>query len=582
MAKITLLSPLLANQIAAGEVVERPASVIKELLENSIDAGATKIEIEILGAGIKRILVRDNGQGIDYADLKLALARHATSKIRNLDELENLTSLGFRGEALASISSVSNLTLTTRALNAEHAFRVSASGSNMNTNIIPASHPTGTSIEVNDLFFNTPARRKFLKTEKTEYLHIQEIIKREALARFELNFVFSSNNKLIFNLTSANNHAEKIRRVSLLCGVQFIENSMYIDTKVDNLHLYGWLGLPTFSRASSDMQYFYVNKRSVRDKMISHAIKSGYQDVLYGGRFPTFVLFLEIAPNLVDVNVHPAKSEVRFHKSRDIYNFIMGAISRAVTDANPEHVSNTNNYVDNANNASNTNVYASSAVNNLFVPNSNNLNLFASKQQQLNDDLKVPPLGFAIAQIHGIYILAENADGLIIVDMHAAAERITYEKLKIAYAGKNIAAQSLLIPITLNLEACEVNCVNEYAKWFKTLGFELQILGVNVVAIRQIPTLLAQQQAEKLVIAVIHDLLKFSVSSKIAECLNEVLATMACHGSVRANRKLTIFEMNALLREMEQTPSANQCNHGRPTWTALSLTQLDQLFLRGR
>jgi len=581
MAKIALLNTLLANQIAAGEVVERPASVVKELLENSVDAKASKIEIAIMDAGIKSILVRDNGCGIGFDDLKLALARHATSKIHSLDELENLKSLGFRGEALASISSVANLTLTSCAANAEHAFKVIANGSNTYTSIIPASHPQGTSILVEDLFFNTPARRKFLKTTKTEYLHIQEVIKREALAEFAVNFTFTANNKTVFNLLPANNHTEQIRRVSILCGEQFTENTLYIDTKTHNLRLYGWLGLPTFSRTSSDMQYFYVNKRCVRDKMINHAIKSGYQDVLYGGRFPAFVLFLEIEPNLVDVNVHPAKSEVRFREAHTIYNFIMATVARAVSDANPSHIAGSSNVI--IANSTNTNNYQQkisySSKNKTFTGNSPSL---FQPENALNNDFKIPPLGFAIAQIHGVYILAENAEGLIVVDMHAAAERITYEKLKAAYDEQEITAQNLLVPITLNLNEQEINCLNEHEKWFETLGFKLQILGLNTIAIRQIPALLSQQQAQQLVNCVIKDLLKFNVSTKIKQHLNEILATMACHGSVRANRKLTLTEMNALLREMEQTPSANQCNHGRPTWISLSTTQLDQLFLRGR
>jgi len=585
MSKIALLNQRLANQIAAGEVVERPASVIKELLENSIDAKSSKIIIEIENGGVKRMLVRDNGQGIAKSDLQLALARHATSKISSLEQLENLQSLGFRGEALASISSVSKLTLTSCPQGSEQAFQICANGVQMQTKIIPASHPIGTSIEVCDLFFNTPARRKFLKTDKTEYLHIYENVKRQALAHFELSFVLINNGKTIFNLPKATTFTEKMRRLSLLCSPEFCANCVNVDVKQDNLHLFGWIGLPTFSRATADLQYFYVNLRSVRDKLVSHAIRTAYQDVLYGGRFPTFVLFLELLPNLVDVNVHPAKSEVRFRDATNVHNFLFGSIKRTLADIRPQ----TNLSLSEQNlspqglsfgfNQINSPSSLNFAVNNSAnYPNLQNY----SQNLKLTNNLEIPPLGFAVAQIHGIYILAENQNGLIVVDMHAAAERITYEKLKKAYAQSAIAAQNLLIPVTLNLSEQDLDCAVQFSQWFKQLGFDLQRLGTQTLAIKQIPSILAQQKAADLVADVITDLRKYQTSNKVLEHIHQILATMACHASVRANRKLTIIEMNALLREMEQTELSGQCNHGRPTWTELNLQALDKLFLRGR
>jgi len=580
MSKIALLDPRLANQIAAGEVVERPASVVKELLENSIDAGAQKITIEINSGGVKRILVRDDGSGIAFADLPLALARHATSKISSLDELEQLQSLGFRGEALASISSVANLTLTSQHKNDDKAWQIKASGRQMQPQILPAAHPIGTSVEVCDLFFNTPARRKFLKSEKTEYLHIYEAVKRQALAHFDLSFVLQNNGKTIFNLPPAKTASEQMRRVNLLCGSDFCANCVNLDAEQENLRLWGYVGLPTFSRASSDLQYFYVNGRSVRDKLVAHAIRSAYKDVLYGGRFPTFVLFLELAPNLVDVNVHPAKSEVRFRDSRLMHNFLFGAISRALADVRPQTVINTAQITadDEVNTSSNFKPQASLS----YAPISYSTNSNYGKNEPNANNLTMPPLGFALAQVHGVYILAENDKGLVLVDMHAAAERITYEKLKLAYAQNGIAAQNLLVPVTLNVSTQDAECAIEFKDWFKKLGFELQRLGAQNLAIRQIPSLLAQQKAADLVSDVISDLRQYQISHKITEHIHEILATMACHGSVRANRRLSILEMNALLREMEQTELSGQCNHGRPTWTLLNMSDLDKLFLRGR
>jgi len=584
MPKIALLNPRLANQIAAGEVVERPASVIKELLENSIDAGSSKIDIEIKGSGIKQILVRDNGCGIDYDDLNLALARHATSKIHNLEELEHLQTLGFRGEALASISSVSHLTLTTRTKNSDCAWQITAQGLQMHTAILPAAHPVGTSILMQDLFFNTPARRKFLKTARTEYLHLHESIKRQALARFDINFSLRNEGKEVFNLSPAIDKPQQERRINILCGKQFTDNCLYIDEKQDDLHLYGWVGLPTFSKSNIEQQFFYVNGRFVRDKLVSHAIRSAYADVLYSGRHPAFVLFLDIFPNFVDVNVHPAKSEVRFHNSQLIYRFIMGTIARALADTKPQISDLEEDTSDIPQNTPQINKsdYQQLPLTSKFSSFTTSRNYVVAPKSPAVDHFTIPPLGFAIAQLHGIYILAQNEKGLIIVDMHAAAERITYEKLKTAYEQEGIAAQNLLVPVTLNLSDAQINVAAEHSSWFQTLGFELQILGEESLAIRQIPALLSQSGAQKLVIEVIDELSKYQISSKIQDSIHQILATMACHGSVRANRILTIPEMNALLRDMERTNRSDQCNHGRPTWVQMTTKQLDQLFLRGQ
>jgi len=600
--RIALLSPRLANQIAAGEVVERPASVLKELLENALDAGASKIEVEVEQAGIKRLLVRDNGLGIEADDLPLALQRHATSKIKDLTDLERVASMGFRGEALASISSVSRLTLTSRRKDAEHAFAVQTEGRDMRVQVQPAAHPFGSSVEVCDLFFNTPARRKFLRSEKTEFDHLQEVLKRLALARFDVAFSLRHNGKSVLNLPPASEPNEQARRVSMLCGNQFLEQVLPIGIERNGLKLSGWIGLPTFSRSQADLQYFYVNGRAVRDRLVAHAIRQAYRDVLYHGRHPVFVLFLELDAALVDVNVHPTKHEVRFRDSRMLHDFLYGGLHQALAEVRPQTLTSTP--TEPLETSSQTPIQqnemrlAEAPITSTWQATGSGLQSkpvsFAVREapalyrdyfaplQENPAEAEIPPLGYALAQLKSIYILAENQHGLILVDMHAAHERITYERLKQAISSEGLRGQPLLVPQTLALSEREADCAEEQSACFAKLGFELQRLSSESIAIRQIPSLLGQADAEALVRDVLADLLEYGSSDRIEGHIHEILSTMACHGSVRAGRRLTLQEMNALLRDMERTERSNQCNHGRPTWTALDMPALDKLFLRGR
>ncbi|MFP5426212.1 MAG: DNA mismatch repair endonuclease MutL [Gammaproteobacteria bacterium] len=626
-SRIQLLSPRLANQIAAGEVVERPASVAKELLENSLDSGAKRIEVEVEQGGVKLLRVRDNGSGISPDDLPLALARHATSKIRELEDLEGVLSLGFRGEALASISSVARLTLTSRTADASEAWQVETEGRDMTPRVQPAAHPVGTSVEVRDLFFNTPARRKFLKAEKTEFDHLQEVIRRLALARFDVGFHLRHNGKTILSLHDAPDEIARARRVGAICGPGFLEQALPIDVERNGLRLWGWVGLPTFSRSQADLQYFFVNGRAVRDKLVAHAVRQAYRDVLFNGRHPTFVLFLELEPNGVDVNVHPTKHEVRFREGRTVHDFLYGTLHRALADVRPEDQlaapaaasemvrpsgqqagefgpqgemrlaspvleqpqAQPQQFSSSGAGAGYQYQYtprpsqplpvaeAQAAYREFFAPLPGGAS--SSLPESAGD---VPPLGYALAQLKGIYILAENAVGLVLVDMHAAHERIMYERLKVAMASEGLSGQPLLVPESLALSQREADCAEEHAQWFQRLGFELQRLGPESVAIRQIPALLKQAEANRLVQDVLADLMEYGTSDRIQAHLNELLGTMACHGAVRANRRLAIPEMNALLRDMENTERSGQCNHGRPTWTQMGLDDLDKLFLRGR
>ncbi|MDL5594530.1 DNA mismatch repair endonuclease MutL [Bacillus subtilis] len=624
LRRIHLLSPRLANQIAAGEVVERPASVIKELLENSLDAGARRIDVEVEQGGVKLLRVRDDGCGIPSDDLPLALARHATSKIRDLDDLERVMSLGFRGEALASISSVARLTMTSRTADADQAWQVETEGRDMEARVQPAAHPVGTSVEVRDLFFNTPARRKFLRAEKTEFEHLQEVIRRLALARFDVAFHLRHNGKTIFALHEARDEISRARRVASVCGSAFLEQALPIQVERNGLHLWGWVGLPTFSRSQADLQYFYVNGRMVRDKLVVHAVRQAYRDVLYNGRHPTFVLFLELDPAAVDVNVHPTKHEVRFREGRTVHDFLYGTLHRALGEVRPEDqlaapaavapvvrptgleagefgpqgemslaanvlerpvaepawrpTASSGGYAPPSRPAGPVGTAeARAAYREYFAPLPDSAPVSLPESQG-----DIPPLGYALAQLKGIYILAENAQGLVLVDMHAAHERITYERLKIAMASEGLKGQPLLVPESLAVSQREADCAEEHAAWFQRLGFELQRLGPESLAIRQTPALLKQAEASQLVRDVLSDLLEYGTSDRIQAHLNELLATMACHGAVRANRRLTVPEMNGLLRDMEQTERSGQCNHGRPTWTQLGMDDLDKLFLRGR
>ncbi|QJD58979.1 DNA mismatch repair endonuclease MutL [Pseudomonas sp. gcc21] len=614
MSRIELLSPRLANQIAAGEVVERPASVIKELLENSLDAGALRIDIDVEQGGVKLLRVRDDGVGIVEKDLPLALSRHATSKIRDLDDLERVATLGFRGEALASVSSVSRLTLTSCAEGADQAWQVETEGRDMASRLQPAAHPRGTTVEVRDLFFNTPARRKFLRTEKTEFSHLEEVVKRLALSRFDVAFNLRHNGRSVLGLRPARTEQEARRRVASVCGPAFVEQSLNIDSERDGLRLWGWVGMPTFSRSQADLQYFFVNGRMIKDRLVAHAVRQAYRDVLFNGRHPTFVLFLEVDPAVVDVNVHPTKHEVRFRDGRMVHDFLFSTLYRALADQRPgEQVQGLAEHTPEAvlvasglsagvfsgqthmplaepaaawtagspqqfsERPSATAIAgATEAYGNLYGSASD------SPRPALPDGQDVPPLGYAVAQLHGVYILAENAQGLVVVDMHAAHERITYERLKLAMDQEGLRSQPLLVPESIAVSQREADCADEHVAWFNRLGFSLQRMGPESLAIREIPSLLRQADAPQLVRDVLADLMEYGTSDRVQAHLNELLGTMACHGAIRANRRLTLTEMNGLLRDMEQTERSGQCNHGRPTWTQMSMPELDKLFLRGR
>ncbi len=606
MARIHLLSQRLTNQIAAGEVVERPASVIKELLENSLDAGSDRIEIEIEQGGIKLIRIRDNGQGIDKEDLPLALSRHATSKIAELEDLEHVASLGFRGEALASIASVSRLSLISRTPKASKAWKVETEGVDMDSKLSPAAHPVGTNVEVRDLFFNTPARRKFLRTEKTEYKRIDDIVKQLALSHFNTTLSLQHNQRQIHKFEKARSPQEQQRRVSQICGPAFIENSVNIDIEQNGMRLWGWVSLPTFSRSQADMQYFYVNGRTIRDKVVSHAIKQAYRDVLFHGRHPVFVLFLELDPAEVDVNVHPTKHEVRFRESRAVHNFLFSVLHKALAAVRPEdhfHDTNSDNYssqiIENNSSQSTINFSSYNLQNSSNYDGGDRNRAFVNQvENQLagydafrnvselaplpESDGDIPPLGFAIAQLHGIYILAQNTLGLVIVDMHAAHERITYEYMKTASSSEGIKVQPLLVPISIAVSEKEADLAEEHNSYLQSLGMEIERLGPESISLRQVPTILANANVEQLLRDVLSDISDHGTSDRLEAHRDEILSTMACHGSVRANRLLTIPEMNALLRDMEHTERSGQCNHGRPTWVQQNLSELDKLFLRGQ
>jgi DNA mismatch repair protein MutL len=600
-ARIHLLSQRLSNQIAAGEVVERPASVVKELLENSLDAGADRIDIELEKGGIKLIRIRDNGVGVEKEDLPLALNRHATSKIKELDDLEKVVSLGFRGEALASISSVSRLAMISRTPDASEAWKVETEGRDMDAKLSPAAHPPGTNVEVRDLFFNTPARRKFLRTEQTEYKRIDEMIKRLALSRFDVGFNVQHNQRVVHRYESAVSESEIIRRVSQICGSAFMDNTVSIDMEANGVRLRGWVSLPTFSRSQSDLQHFYVNGRAIRDKLVSHAIKQAYRDVLYHGRHPAFVLYLELDPTLVDANVHPTKHEVRFRDGRLVHDFLFSALHRSLADVRPadslEPALSEDSIAESPNmyrqssmrySGSGGGSYGSMLSRNDIqnqLQSFSDFNASASGAQpsfQDNEDEEIPPLGYAIAQLHGIFILAQNAHGLVVVDMHAAHERITYEYMKSAMSDDGIKTQPLLVPVALAVSEGEADCAEEHKQALGQLGLTLERIGPESISIRQVPVILKSADVEQLVRDVLSDFLEHGSSNRIESHRDEILSTMACHGSVRANRHLTIPEMSALLRDMERTERSGQCNHGRPTWTQMSLGDLDKLFLRGK
>ena len=611
MTHIRLLDPRLANQIAAGEVVERPASVVKELVENSLDAGARRIDLEVEDGGVKLIRVRDDGSGIAKDDLPLALSRHATSKIAELSDLESVASLGFRGEALASISSVSRLCLSSATEDAESAWAARSEGRDMSAVLEPVAHPRGTTVEVRDLFFNTPARRKFLRTEKTEFGHLDEVMKRQALGRFDVGFSLRHNGRAVHSLKPAASQLEQERRLAAVCGPAFMENALFIDRSAIGLRLWGWVALPGFSRSQADLQHFYVNGRYIRDRLVAHAVRQAYRDVLFHGRHPAFVLYLELDPALVDVNVHPTKHEVRFRDGRSVHDFIFRTLHKTLADVRPDTVAQNAALPGNAAEPLRDMPQQQSAMplreaeggapstaptppmhsggyqsQNAFAPGrvADQVPAYQRLQEPMggSPDAEIPPLGYALAQLKGVYILAENAEGMVLVDMHAAHERITYERMKAAREGEGLRSQPLLVPQSLAVSEREADCAEQHAAVFSELGLSVERASTESLVVRELPVMLANSQVEQLVRDVIADLLEYGSSDRIAAHINEILSTMACHGSVRANRRLTIPEMNALLRDMEATERSGQCNHGRPTWVQVGLAELDKWFLRGR
>jgi DNA mismatch repair protein MutL len=594
---IRVLPEQLIHQIAAGEVVERPASVVKELVENSLDAGAKRVDIEIEEGGVRLCRVRDDGSGIERDELALALSRHATSKISNIDDLERVITLGFRGEALPSIASVSRMRVISRTAGSDRGYAISADNGVL-TSPEPCAHPVGTTIEMRDLFFNVPARRKFLRAERTETQHIARMIERLALSAFETGFSLSSGRRTLAEFPAARTQAEREQRVAQIVGEEFIRNALYIEHEAAGCKLSGWLCQPTYARAQPDLQHFYLNGRMLRDRLVTSAIRLGFRDVMFLGRHPAYVLFLEIDPAQVDVNAHPAKLEVRFRDGRLVHDFLFRSIERVLreTYAGSETQAAPPASVDTLLPAA-----AAAQVWPARGPAQSTLALRVAEPQVPRFDVRTepsesssvesaepsdtpdtPPLGFALAQLHGVYILSQAPDGLILVDMHAAHERTTYERMKSALAQGAVPSQPLLMPISVNVSAAEADVLEEHAPWLVRAGLELVRSGPTSVHVRALPAFLVRSEIEELVRRIGADLVQNGVSHGVEEALNEVLGTMACHGAVRANRQLTVAEMNALLREMERTVRSDQCNHGRPTWTYLSMTDLDRLFLRGR
>ena len=589
---IQILPSQLIDQIAAGEVVERPASVVKELVENSLDAGARSIAVEIAGGGARLIRVTDDGAGISPDELALALSRHATSKIASLDDLEALATMGFRGEALPSIGSVARMKITSRIPGAEHGWSVSCDGGEIGE-VRPAPHPLGTCIEVRDLFFNTPARRKFQRSEKTEAGHVDTVLKNLALARFDVEFGLVSNERPVLRLAAAHDRAEQEARIEALCGAEFLAHARHFRREIEGLRLEGWLAAPAFSRSQPDMQFTFVNRRFVRDKVLRHAVRLGYQDVLFQARQPAFVVFLELDPRRVDANAHPAKLEIRFRDSRLVHEFVFRTVEAALAttvesaglDAQPPvpsaaFAARARGHGGTAQPLQETLALNAHAMGE-YVPLYERLHSRASPPAVADAD-GTPPLGYALGQLSGIYVLAENRDGLIIVDMHAAHERITYERLKTALGADKLKAQTLLVPVTVDVASREADLVEERGGELEALGFTLVRRGPARIAVQAIPLLLEGSDVESLVRDLLSDLAESKGAERVEAVVNELLATLACHAAVRANRRLSLEEMNALLREMERTERSEACNHGRPTWTRVTLADLDRLFLRGQ
>jgi len=612
----------LINQIAAGEVIDRPSSIVKELLENSVDAGASRIDIELEAGGVRMIKIRDDGHGIPADELPIALKRHATSKITTVEDLTSVATLGFRGEALSSIAAVSRMTIVSRPADQEYATEVEFDCTTGELNTGPASHAAGTTITVSDLFFNVPARRKFLRTDKTEFNHIEAVVRKIALAAKGVAFSLSHNSKLVMNLPAIADSEPGEQRVQGVLGEEFLKNALHFTRDADDLHLSGWLARATFSRSQTDMQYFYVNGRMVRDKTVTHAVKQAYSDLLYHSRQPAYVIFLEMEPRDVDVNVHPGKLEVRFRDGRRIHGFVSQTVSQSLATVpadsqGPDSVVNqptdavrefsrvpeqtpmplhsagaaTAHAETQHSQGGYTRPHRFHEQNRVRERGQLYRELTGSTTTRENDsaagfsgavDDEVPPLGFAVAFVHGAFVLSQSRNGLILIDAHAAHERISYERLKTEYESGSVRAQPLLLPVTVHVSDSEAELAEQHAEQFSQVGLQVDRRGVNQLVVRTIPVELQSANAEQLLKDVLSDIAEHGHSFRVREEINKLLSTMACHGSVRANRSLTTTEMNALMRDMERTPNSDQCNHGRPTWVELSVRELDALFMRGR
>lgn len=579
--KIRQLSIETYNLISAGEIVDRPSSALKELIENSLDARATKIDIEIESGGKHLLRVKDNGQGINREDLRLALASHATSKIRNHEDLLSIRTLGFRGEALASISAVSRFALTSN-IHEEPAEGVSIKINQIINNelfIEPSPHYRGTTVEVRDLFFNTPARKKFLRTDRTEFLKLEEVIRRLALASPSVSFSLSHNGRLVRDFPKGNS----IDRTGAVLGGSFCNHCIEIEEVRAEIKATGWIGLPTFTRGQPDQQFIFINGRFVRDKMLNHAIRQGYSDVIYQGRNPVFAIFLDMAPELVDVNVHPSKNEVRFRNSRDIHAFLKYSVSKAIEGISVRETISRSLSGKIANPRSLPLQFDFGRVNSgSGGAEEENIDNHKNEPVKGVGDPESEPLGYAIGQIHGIYILSQTAKGIVIVDTHAAHERITYERMKRSFVEDRVKSQPLLVPHSIAVSEAEANLAEDIALELQKLGLSIRRSGPQTVLVEAIPAMLSKTNVEKLVKDLFSEMTEFDSSKIIEEHQDEVISSMACHFSLRANRTLTLAEMNALLRDIEETERSGQCNHGRPTWQHISLVELDAMFLRGR
>jgi DNA mismatch repair protein MutL len=580
---IRVLDNQLIDQIAAGEVIERPASIVKELVENSLDAGARSVEVEIEAGGMRLTRVRDDGSGIPAAQLRLALSRHATSKISTADDLGAITTLGFRGEALPSIASVSRFDITSRHQDEERAARVSVDGGTIGEPA-PAAHPLGTTIEVRDLFYNLPARRKFLRSEVTEQGHIVRLLERLALSRDDVAFRLRTGSRTLLDAPALLAAGGVAARLGRIVGQDFVARAMDIEHSAGPVRLSGWIGAPSAARATSDLQFWFVNGRAVRDRLLMNAVRLGYRDVLYSGRQPAYVLYLDIDPTLVDVNAHPQKLEVRFRDSRQIHDFVFRAVERKLsgtkpgTSAVPPAASPGGHYTQSmalhtADVTPSTSVWAVAEM----------LRGASAEPYELPATPPVngaQPLGDALAQVHGIYILAQNQQGLVLVDMHAAHERVLYEKLK-AQTG-TVAMQLLLAPVTVAMKVDELDALMAQSEEWQAAGFDVERLAPDTLIVRSVPAMLPGEDIAALIHEVVGDVTSESATHHLDSATDRLLGTIACRSAIHAHRRLSLPEMNALLRQMEQTPRADQCNHGRPTWTQVSLHELDRMFLRGR